>query len=87
MSAEVRSTGAANVSVEAGEGEHPLEDAEQWWKVVRGSGPRSVVEALGEESSERVRRECESFANEHDVGAIATNVIYGVATKAGGGPG
>jgi ubiquinone/menaquinone biosynthesis C-methylase UbiE len=74
--------GATTIEVEAEDGQQPLAGPESWWSIVLGSGLRSVVEAMGLESAERVREHNQEFIREHGVGSITTNVIYGRATKA-----
>ena len=78
-----RDGGATRVDVEAEEGQQTLADPESWWSVVLGSGLRSAIEAMGPQSSERVRMNNLAFIREHGVSSITTNVIYGTATKVG----
>lgn len=74
--------GATTIEVVAESGQQPLAGLESWWNVVLGSGMRSAVEAMEPKSAERVRAHNLAFIRQHGVTSIATNVIYGRATKA-----
>jgi ubiquinone/menaquinone biosynthesis C-methylase UbiE len=75
--------GTASIDVTTEEGQQSLNSPESWWSIVLGSGLRSVVEAMGTESAERVRDHNLAYIREHGVESITTNVIYGSATKPG----
>ena len=61
-------------------GSQKIQGPDDWWKVVLGSGLRSVVEALGPDAS-RVKDECGGYIEANAIRSIETNVIYGVAFK------
>ncbi len=76
-----RDVGATTIDVTAEEGQQPLSEAESWWKVVLGSGLRSVVVEMGPSLAEEVRSSNLMYAQENKIRSIATNVIYGRAIK------
>ncbi len=73
--------GATSIDVVAEDSQQLLETAEAWWSVVLGSGLRSTVEAMEREAVERIRAHNLMHIQEQGVESIATNVIYGIATK------
>ena len=62
-------------------GEQLLQDEDSWWSIVRGSGLRATVNAMGQELAERVRLHNLNYIKKHSVQFVATNVVYGVAQK------
>jgi len=62
-------------------GTHPLNSPEDWWKIAMGSGYRGTLAQLDAEALAYVREKNLAHLDEHQVDAIATNVIYAVATK------
>ena len=77
----LHSAGAGNAKVVAEQGLHPLVSAEDWWKIVMGSGFRWTIDTMGEEAALAVRNQTLSWIEANRVKAIETNVIYAVATK------
>jgi ubiquinone/menaquinone biosynthesis C-methylase UbiE len=62
-------------------GTQPLRSPEDWWTIVIGSGLRWTVEQLGPELAAQVRADNLKWAEDNKVKAVATNVMYAVATK------
>lgn len=58
----------------------PLEDADQFWATLMGSGNRRVIEALGSEAA-AVRAELSEFVERERVTAVETVVLYAVARR------
>ncbi|MBV7333333.1 class I SAM-dependent methyltransferase [Chloroflexi bacterium TSY] len=74
--------GAENVATASEEGEQELYDLEAWWNIVLGSGLRATVEAMKPQLAAQVRHQNQATIIEEGIGAVTTNVIYGVAQKA-----
>jgi ubiquinone/menaquinone biosynthesis C-methylase UbiE len=74
--------GVQTVNIVAETGTHPLSSPEDWWKIAMGSGYRGTLAQLDAEALAHVREKNLAHLNKHQVDAIATNVIYAVATKA-----
>lgn len=70
---------AGNIVAETGT--HPLSSSEDWWKIAMGSGYRGTLAQLDMEALAHVRKKNLAHLDKHQVDAIATNVIYAVATK------
>lgn len=75
--------GIENAEVAAEAGKQPLEDPEDWWTIVLGSGYRWTVEQMSAHEGETVR--AANLQTLRDSGAkfVETNVVYAVATKGG----
>lgn len=74
-------TDSNEIFCEAENGELSLTSLDDWWKIVMGSGLRSVVESLGPQNAEEVRKNCLSYLEKNRIKKIETNVIYGTAIK------
>jgi ubiquinone/menaquinone biosynthesis C-methylase UbiE len=74
--------GAPDPAVVAAAGKHHLEHPDKFWDVVLGSGYRATVEALSPGQRDRVRERVLSDLRSHQVTALRTDVVFGVATKA-----
>ena len=61
--------------------QHSLNSAEDWWKIVLGSGYRGTVEQLEADSRERVRKANLKYFQEKRVNSVKTNVVYAIAKK------
>jgi ubiquinone/menaquinone biosynthesis C-methylase UbiE len=70
---------ADNIVAETGT--HPLNSPEDWWSIAMGSGYRGTLTQLDAETLIHVREKNLSHLDKNQVVAIATNVIYAVATK------
>ena len=71
--------GITNVEIFAESGSHPLSAPNDWWLLAMGSGYRGTLAQLDPDELARVR--VRNFALLGQCDAIATNVVYGVATK------
>lgn len=76
--------GAPDAEVAAVAATHPLARAEDWWKVVLGTGYRSTVDQLTPEQRERVHEANIEGAREQRIASIEVNVNFGVAVKPAG---
>lgn len=56
-----------------------LPSADDWWRIVMGSGLRRTVTALGEEKSAVVRRRCDAYIEEQGVNELVMRSRYAVA--------
>ena len=70
----------AEAAAEAGT--HSIDSPEAWWSAVLGTGYRGTLEQLDAGARERVRVANLNFIRDAGVRAVATNVVYAVATKA-----
>jgi ubiquinone/menaquinone biosynthesis C-methylase UbiE len=77
-----RDAGAEAAEVASEEITQPLEDADQFWRTLMGSGSRAVIEALAEDAA-AVRDEVAGFIARAKVRQLATTVLYGVARRPG----
>jgi ubiquinone/menaquinone biosynthesis C-methylase UbiE len=73
--------GAADPTVEAQRGTHPLADPEDWWTVVLGTGYRATVEQLDPAAAGRVRAASTGWLRRRQVRELQTNVVYARARK------
>jgi ubiquinone/menaquinone biosynthesis C-methylase UbiE len=73
--------GIEGATATAERGAQPLEQPEEWWSIVLGSGYRGTVEKLTPEAREQVRRASVAFVRERGVTSVETNVVYAVARK------
>lgn len=73
--------GVHAVDIMAESGSHPLNSPEDWWAIAMGSGYRGTLAQLDAEALALVRKQNLAQLDESQVDAIATNVIYAVATK------
>jgi ubiquinone/menaquinone biosynthesis C-methylase UbiE len=73
--------GVCTDNIVAETGTHPLNTPEDWWLIAMGSGYRGTLAQLDVEALTYVHEKNLAHLDEHQVKAIATNVIYAVATK------
>lgn len=73
--------GVTTDQITAESGSHPLQIVDDWWKIAMGSGYRGTLAQLDAEALVHVRQKNLAHLDKHQVDAIATNVIYAVATK------
>lgn len=71
--------GISDVTIETDDDKLALPSAEEWWRIVMGSGLRRTVAALGEEKSAAVRRRCDAHIEEHGVNELVMRSRYAVA--------
>lgn len=75
----LREAEIADAEIVAEAGRHPLGSPDDWWLVAMGSGYRGTLAQLDAAAFARVRER--NLASLAGCEAIATNVVYGVATK------
>lgn len=71
--------GMSHVSIETEDDELPLPSADDWWRIVMGSGLRRTITAIGEEAAARVRRRCAAYVEENRVTVLRNRARYAVA--------
>jgi hypothetical protein len=60
---------------------HPISSPEDWWIILLGSGYRGTIEQLNPSEREKVKEANLAFIRDERISAIATNVLYALATK------
>jgi len=60
---------------------HRLEQPEDFWDIVLGSGYRATVDALDEAQRVRLRDDVLARLREADVTEIRSDVVFGMAAK------
>lgn len=73
--------GLADVSIEARVDDLPLTSAEDWWRIVMGSGLRAAVERLHPGVVERVRARCFGSISRQRIASLRTTSRYGIAVR------
>jgi SAM-dependent methyltransferase len=73
--------GVRAVKIAAESDVQQLNSPEDFWTIVLGSGYRSVIEKLGDDSRERVRRATLDSIRKQNVRGVETNAIYAIARK------
>ena len=73
--------GISDCEIVAEKGRHTIRSAEDWWKIVLGTGYRGTIEQLDDETRERVRKANVEWIEQHDVREVETNVVYAIARK------
>lgn len=59
----------------------PLTSAEDWWRIVMGSGLRAAVERLHPDAVERVRARCFESISRQRIAGLRTTSRYGIAVR------
>jgi ubiquinone/menaquinone biosynthesis C-methylase UbiE len=77
----LEAAGLDDVEVELERSDHPVERADDWWKVVLGSGYRATVDALDPEMREHLRCANLELLATRAIAALDMNVLYGIARK------
>ena len=75
--------GIADVTIETDDDRIPLPSADDWWRIVMGSGFRRTVAALDEPTADAVRRRCTAYIDEHRIDAIVNRSRYAVCRRNG----
>jgi 2-polyprenyl-3-methyl-5-hydroxy-6-metoxy-1,4-benzoquinol methylase len=75
------SGGITDAAITTEAGQQTFQSPADWWTVVLGSGLRGTLDQMSPETAARVREQNVTWAHEHHVMAIQTNVIYAIATK------
>jgi len=78
------SAGVDESEVVAENATHRINQPDDWWSMVIGTGYRGTVQQLSETDYEEVRRENIEFIRSHDVRDVEANVLYGTAQKVRG---
>jgi ubiquinone/menaquinone biosynthesis C-methylase UbiE len=73
--------GVPDAEVVAQNGVQPLRSADDWWRVVLGSGYRWVVEQMDPQTVEAAERMNLDWIRERGIDAIETNVLFATARK------
>ena len=60
---------------------HAVKSGDDWWAIVLGSGYRGTVEQLNRAERETVKERNLAFIRDEKISAVATNVLYALATK------
>ena len=76
-----RDAGINNVSVETEDDELPLRSADDWWRIVMGSGLRRTVTAIGGDAAARVRQRCDDYVEQHGITLLRNRTRYAVAVR------
>ena len=74
--------GITEPNVVAEPGSHSLNNPEDWWTIIMGSGYRSTVEALSPPTRERVRVATIEAVRRERIQEIRADVIYAIARRA-----
>lgn len=77
----LREAGVANVEIEAEDSRQALRSADDWWRIVLGSGFRWTVDQLGLDAAERVRAANLAELRRREVSSVETNAIFAIARK------
>jgi hypothetical protein len=71
----------ADVSIETEDERLPLPSADDWWRIVMGSGLRRTVMSLRRQEAAEVRARCNRFVEEHRVHEVVLQGHYALARK------
>jgi hypothetical protein len=74
--------GVVDVAVSTEQDHLLLPRADDWWRIVMGSGLRRTVTEIGEEAAALVRRRCEDFIEDHGLTEVVSLSRYAVARRA-----
>lgn len=85
VAALLASAGVESCEVEAVTGSHTLRSPEDFWTIVKGSGYRATIDAMGDDERDAVRAHFLAAIGDRRITEIETNVIYARATKPLGG--
>ena len=73
--------GLPEVSIEERVDDLPLASAEDWWRIVMGSGLRATVRGLHPDAVDHVRTRCAEAITRHQIATLTTTSRYGIATR------
>lgn len=73
--------GAVDVRIETEDDVLPLPSAEDWWRIVMGSGLRHTITTIGEDAAAEVKRRCNAYVEEHRVSSVVSRTHYAVAVR------
>ncbi|MCG8409156.1 MAG: DUF4242 domain-containing protein [Phycisphaerales bacterium] len=75
--------GIPEPKIAVAEDRQPLNEVEDWWTIVLGSGFRWTIEQLGPDAAQRVRDATLARMREQAVSHVECNTLHAIATKAG----
>ena len=73
--------GISDVRIETDDDRLPLPSADDWWRIVMGSGLRRTVTAIEDAAAAEVRARCDAYIAEHGVHEVVTRSRYAIATR------
>jgi ubiquinone/menaquinone biosynthesis C-methylase UbiE len=73
--------GVGPVTIETEDDEFALPSADDWWRIVTGSGLRRTVTALGPELSHEVRARCDAYIEREGIDRVVTRSRYAVLVR------
>jgi SAM-dependent methyltransferase len=73
--------GAEDVTIETVDDELPLRSPNDWWRIVRGSGLRRTISAVGDVAAERIRRRCDTYVAQHGITMLLNRTHYALAVR------
>jgi hypothetical protein len=73
--------GVGPVTIETEDDEFALPSADDWWRIVTGSGLRRTVTALGPELSHEVRVRCDAYIEREGIDRVVTRSRYAVLVR------
>lgn len=73
--------GVGGVTIETDDDTLPLPSADDWWRIVMGSGLRRTVAALGDDRAAQVRARCDAYIEDHGVDEVVTRSRYAVVVR------
>jgi ubiquinone/menaquinone biosynthesis C-methylase UbiE len=76
----IQAAGIRQVTIFTDDDVLPLQEPNDWWRIVMGSGLRHTVVAIGEEAAGEVRTRCETHILERGITELATRSRYAIAT-------
>jgi ubiquinone/menaquinone biosynthesis C-methylase UbiE len=81
-----RAAGVEQVVIEIEDDTLPLHSADDWWRVVMGSGLRRTIVSIGPDAAARVRERCEVYVQERGVTELLNRALYATATRPDAAP-
>ena len=73
--------GLADVSIEERVDDLPLASAEDWWRIVMGSGLRATVGRLHPDAVDHIRARCSEAITSLQIRTLTTTSRYGIAAR------
>ena len=71
--------GISDVVIATEDDRLPLRSADDWWRIVMGSGFRRTVAALDGPTVDELRKRCEAYIVHHDIDEIVNRTHYALA--------
>ena len=72
--------GLADVTIETDDDALPLPSADDWWRIVMGSGLRRTAVGLGPAAAAAVRARCTDYIERHGVREVVSRSRYAIVT-------